>query len=203
MFKSRFQIAGEALAIAALSASALAQNPQAPINTLTDLEAALQACWAPPPMEQSRPGMQITVLMSFKRNGELFEQSRIVFQSREASETERSSYRIAVAQTLKRCASLPFTEALGNTVAGQPLTMTFVDDREQPPDLSRQYEPSVAVTTERGARRRHGCRTYGLDEGRHGNQRDDRENSNKLLHDTSPRWCASKQRPYELNVSVN
>jgi hypothetical protein len=102
--------------------------------------------------------MQITVLMSFKRNGELFGQPRITFQSREASETERSSYRIAVAQTLKRCASLPFTEALGNTVAGQPLTMTFVDDREQP-----------AVTTERGARRRHGCRTYGLDEGRHGN----------------------------------
>jgi hypothetical protein len=32
MFKSRFQIAGEALAIAALSASALAQNPQAPIK---------------------------------------------------------------------------------------------------------------------------------------------------------------------------
>src|SRR2546428_13322173 len=82
---SRFQIAGEALAIAALSASAVAQNPQAPINTLTDLEAALQACWAPPPMEQSRPGTQITVLMSFKRNGELFEQPRIVFQSREAS----------------------------------------------------------------------------------------------------------------------
>ena len=34
---SRFQIAGEALAIAALSVSAAAQNPQAPINTLTDL----------------------------------------------------------------------------------------------------------------------------------------------------------------------
>jgi hypothetical protein len=26
---------------------------------------------------------------------------------------------------------LPFTEALGNTLAGQPLTMTFVDDRKQ------------------------------------------------------------------------
>src|SRR6516225_9606244 len=46
----------------------------------------------------------------------------------------RSSYRIAAAQMFKRCASLPFTEALGNAVAGQPLTMTFVDDREQPPD---------------------------------------------------------------------
>jgi hypothetical protein len=126
MFKSRFQIAGEALAIAALSASAAAQSPEAAINTLTDLEVALLACWVPPPMEQSRLGMQITVLMSFRRDGELFGQPRIVFQSREASETERSSYRIAVVQMLKRCASLPFTEALGNTLAGQPLTMTLV-----------------------------------------------------------------------------
>ena len=133
MFKSRFQIAGEALVIAALSASAAAQNPQTPINTLTDLEAALQACWVPPPMEQSRPGMQITVLMSYKRDGELFEQPRIVFQSKEASKAERSSYRIAVAQMLERCTSLPFTEALGSAVAGQPFTMTLVDDREQPP----------------------------------------------------------------------
>jgi hypothetical protein len=133
MFKSLFQIAGEAVAIAALSANGAAQNPQVPINTLTDLEAALLACWVPPPIEQSRPGMQITVLMSFKRNGELFGQPRIVFQSREASDTERSPYRIAAAQMLKRCASLPFTEALGNAVAGQPLTMILVDDREQPP----------------------------------------------------------------------
>jgi hypothetical protein len=59
----------------------------------------------------------------------------VVFQSREASKAERSSYRIAVAQTLKRCAFLPFTEALGSTLAGQPLTMTFVDDRQQTPDL--------------------------------------------------------------------
>ena len=130
---SRFQIAGEALAIAALSASAVAQTAQAPINTPTELEAALQACWVPPPMEQSRLGMRITVLMSFKRNGELFGEPRIIFQSREASEAERSAYRIAVAQTLKRCASLPFTEALGNLVAGQPFTMTFFDDREQNP----------------------------------------------------------------------
>jgi hypothetical protein len=137
MFKSRLQIAGEAaLAIAALLASAAAQNPH-PIYTLTDLEAALLACWVPPPMEQSRLGMQITVLMSFKRNGELFGQPRITFQSREASDTERSPYRIAVAQMLERCASLPFTEALGSSIAGQPLTMTFVDDREQPPESSK------------------------------------------------------------------
>jgi hypothetical protein len=141
MFKSRLQIAAEALVIAALSASAAAQNPQAPIGTLTDLESTLLACWVPPPMEQSRPGMQIAVLLSFKRNGELFGEPRITFQSREASEAERSAYRIAVTQTLKRCASLQFTEAFGNTVAGQPLTMTFIDDREQPPDSRAGSRP--------------------------------------------------------------
>jgi hypothetical protein len=88
----------------------------------------------PPPIEQSRPGMQITVLMSFKRNGELFGQPRIIFQSSDASDVERASYHTAVAETLKRCASLPFTEAFGNGMAGQPFTMRFVDDRGRPPD---------------------------------------------------------------------
>jgi hypothetical protein len=130
----RFRIAGEVLVIAMLASGAAAQSPRAPINTLNELEAALLACWEPPPIEQSRPGMQITVLMNFKRNGELFGQPRITFQSRDASDAERASYRAAVAEMLKRCASLPFTEALGNTLAGAPLTMRFVDDRGRPPD---------------------------------------------------------------------
>jgi hypothetical protein len=127
-------MASEVLLIGMLAGSASAQSPRAPINTLNELEAALLNCWEPPPIEQSRPGMQITVLMSFKRNGELFGQPRITFQSRDASDAERTSYRMAVAEMLKRCASLPFSEALGNAMAGAPLTMRFVDDRERPPD---------------------------------------------------------------------
>jgi len=134
MAKLRFRIAGEVLVIATLAGGAAAQSPRAPVNTLNELEAALLACWEPPPIEQSRPGMQITVLMSFKRNGELFGQPRITFQSRDASDAERVSYRTAVAEMLERCASLPFTQALGNALAGAPLTMRFVDDRERPPD---------------------------------------------------------------------
>ena len=134
MLKSRFRIAGEVLVIATLAGSAAAQSPCTPINTDNELEAALLDCWVPPPIEQSRHGMEITVLMSFKRNGELFGQPRIVFQSRDASDVERASYHTAVAETLKRCASLPFTEAFGNGIAGAPFTMRFVDDRERPPD---------------------------------------------------------------------
>jgi hypothetical protein len=132
MAKSRLQFVGGVLAIAALAAGAAAQNAQAPINTLNEVEAALLACWVPPPLDQSHPGTQITVLLSFKRNGELFGQPRITFVSPEASEAQRSAYRTAVAETLKRCASLPFTESFGKGMAGAPMTMRFVDDREQP-----------------------------------------------------------------------
>ena len=124
------QVTGAALAIAVVVSSAAAQKPQAPLNTLKDIGAALQACWVPPPLDQSRPGMQITVLMSFRRNGELFGQPRITFESGGASEDERLAYRIAVAQMLQRCAPLPFTEALGNAMAGRPFRMRLIDERK-------------------------------------------------------------------------
>jgi hypothetical protein len=124
------RVTAGALAIAVAATSAASQKPQTPLNTLKDIGAALQACWVPPPIDQSRPGMQITVQMSFRRNGELFGQPRITFESAGASDDERLAYRIAVAQMLQRCAPLPFTEALGNAVAGRPFTMRFIDDRK-------------------------------------------------------------------------
>jgi len=113
------------LALWALVTPAAAQTPQLPINS-----AALRACWVPPPLDQSRPGMQITVKMSFRRNGELFGQPRITFESAGASDDERLAYRIAVAKMLKRCAPLPFTETLGNALAGRPFTIRFIDQRK-------------------------------------------------------------------------
>jgi hypothetical protein len=126
----RVRAFGVALAIAALSAGAAAQAPRARLNTLVELGAALRACWIPPSIEQSRAGMQITVMMSFRRNGELFGQPRITFESADASDAERLAYRIAVAEMLKRCAPLPFTDALGNAVAGRPFTMRLIDERK-------------------------------------------------------------------------
>jgi hypothetical protein len=127
---AHLQIIGGVLTLAALATGAPAQQPHASLNTLNDLGAALRACWVPPPLDQSRPGMQITVQMSFKRSGDLFGQPRITFESAGASDDERLAYRVAVAQMLKRCSPLPFTDALGNAVAGRPFTMRLVDDRK-------------------------------------------------------------------------
>jgi hypothetical protein len=116
------------LAMLALASSAAAQK--ATLNTLKELGAALRACWMPPPLAQSRPGMQITVQLAFRRNGELLGNPRITFETAGASDDERLAYRTAIAETLKRCTPLPFTAALGNAVAGRPFTMRFIDERK-------------------------------------------------------------------------
>lgn len=125
-----WQVVGATLAFAALATGVAAQAPQTPVNTLSELMAALRACWVPPPLDQSRAGMQITVQVSFRRNGELLGQPRITFESSGASDDERLAYRIAVAKMLKRCTPVPVTEALGNALAGRPLTIRFVDNRK-------------------------------------------------------------------------
>jgi hypothetical protein len=124
------ELAGAALVLVAWATNAAAQAPQGQINTLNELGAALRACWIPPSLARSRAGMQVTVQMSFRRNGELFGKPKITFESSGASDDERLAYRIAVADMLKRCASLPFTDALGNAVAGRPFTLRLVDDRK-------------------------------------------------------------------------
>jgi hypothetical protein len=107
-----------------------AKKPAAPINTIAAVFAALEACWIPPALEQARAGMQITVLVSFKRSGELLGKPRITFETPDASDDERLAYRVAMAEALRRCNPLPFTDALGNALAGRPLTMRFIDNRK-------------------------------------------------------------------------
>jgi hypothetical protein len=107
-----------------------AKKPAKPLNTIAEVFAALDACWIPPKLDQARAGMQITVLVSFKRNGEILGKPRITYETPTASDEERLAYRIAMAQALRRCAPLPFTDALGGALAGRLLTIRFIDSRQ-------------------------------------------------------------------------
>jgi hypothetical protein len=112
------------------SAQAPSLKPSGPINTIQQVFAALEACWISPVLDQSRPGMQITAMVSFTRKGELFGKPRITYETPEASDDDRLAYRIAMAEALRRCNPLPFTEGLGNALAGRPLTIRFIDNRK-------------------------------------------------------------------------
>ena len=53
------------------------------VNTIAEVFAALEACWVPPTLAQARAGMQITVMVSFKRSGELLGKPRITYETPE------------------------------------------------------------------------------------------------------------------------
>ena len=101
------------------------------LDTIKDVFAALYSCWRPPPASRANP-MDITVIVSFNREGVILGQPRITYESANAGDNDRIAYRIAVMETLQRCAPLPFTEGLGGAVAGRPFAITF-RSRKRPP----------------------------------------------------------------------
>jgi hypothetical protein len=115
-----------------LSAGAIAEPtaPKPPLNTLADVGRALRSCWRWPPLSEAQAGMEITIRVSFKRNGEVFG-ARITYQTRNVSDHERSVYYEALAAALARCSPLPLSESLGEAIAGRPLTFHIHDTRQQ------------------------------------------------------------------------
>jgi hypothetical protein len=108
-----------------------ARAPEGPVNSLRELFAALRACWQPPPAEEAFHGMQMSVRFSFKRTGEPVAAPRVTYASSEAAAEVRGIYRRAVDSTLERCTPMPFTKEMGGAVAGRPVSIRFVDDREE------------------------------------------------------------------------
>lgn len=105
-----------------------AERPQ--LRTIGDVFAALRSCWVPPSQDAARPGTQVAVRLSFKRNGELFGQPRVTYVSAGTPRQVRESYWDAITATLKRCTPLQLTKGLGGALAGRPFAIRFVDDRD-------------------------------------------------------------------------
>ena len=120
------------LAVVALPASGRADPgaPQGVLNTMADVGRALRSCWEWPPYNEARSGMELTVRVSFKRNGELFG-ARITYQTRNVSNEERALYQSALLAALSRCSPLPLSESLGHAIAGRPFTFHIHDTRQQ------------------------------------------------------------------------
>ena len=113
----------------ALTAQASAEPQQ--LDTIKDVFARLFSCWKPPPLSEANP-IDITVVVSFNREGAILGHPRITYESEHASDNDRLKYRMAVMETLQRCTPLPFTEGLGGAVAGRPFAVPF-RTRKRPP----------------------------------------------------------------------
>jgi hypothetical protein len=106
------------------------QKPDHDLDNIGDLFAALRSCWTPPPAESAKEGMQITVRFSFKRSGDLIGPPRLTFATEGSPADVRQTYLKAINDSIGGCVPLKFTGALGGALAGRPIAIRYVDNRD-------------------------------------------------------------------------
>jgi hypothetical protein len=84
------------------------------------------------------PGIDITVIVSFNRAGEIFGHPKITYESEQATENDRLMYRIAVMEALQRCTPMPFTESMAGAVAGRPFAVRFHNRKPSPQPIEKR-----------------------------------------------------------------
>ncbi|MDN4981985.1 hypothetical protein KUL72_18590 [Bradyrhizobium arachidis] len=107
----------------------------AQVNTIKEVFQHLRSCWKPPPPAKARP-LDITVVVSFNRSGNILGHPRITYESAEASDNDRLQYRIAVMEALQRCTPMPFTDAMAGAAAGRPFAIQFRNRKSSPDKTS-------------------------------------------------------------------
>jgi hypothetical protein len=123
------------LSIALLCAASVsvARTQTGQVDNIKQAGARLLACWKPPPASRANPEVEITVVVSFTRDGNILGRPKITYESENANDNDRLMYRIAVMETLQRCTPMPFTESMGGAIAGRPFAVRFVPRRKLPP----------------------------------------------------------------------
>lgn len=128
-----FAAAALALVVQVLPVAAAAE----PVDSIKQLIERLQQCWRPPTRSQAR-AVDVTVLVSFTRDGAILGHPRVTYETEGASDNDRLAYRIAVMETLQRCTPMPFSEGLGGAVAGRPFAIRFWTRRTSPKPAERR-----------------------------------------------------------------
>lgn len=102
--------------------------PGAAIDSMQALKAALRACWTP----EQRRDVQMSLRFGFRRSGELIGAPFVTYTSPGVNARARRDYRRAITSALDRCAPLKFSPQFASAIAGQPISVRFVDHRKRP-----------------------------------------------------------------------
>ena len=103
------------------------------VGTIRAMFATLRACWQPPPEDKAQEGIQISVRLSFTRDGKLKGPPRITYVSPGVSAQAREPYEQAIKDTLERCTPMQFSNGMGGAIAGRPIAIRFIETRTAKP----------------------------------------------------------------------
>ncbi len=106
------------------------QRPAHDLDNIGDLFAELRSCWSPPLPDVAREGMQMSVRFSFKKSGEMIGPPRVTFATAGVPADTRDTYLKSINASLNACIPLKFTDGLGGALAGRPIAIRYVDNRD-------------------------------------------------------------------------
>ena len=106
------------------------ERPDGDLDTIAGLFKMLRACWVPPDADKARDGLEISLRLSFKRNGEVVGPPRWTYTTPKTPDDARQTYREAVAAALARCTPLRFSKGMAGAIAGRPIAIRYVENRE-------------------------------------------------------------------------
>jgi hypothetical protein len=106
------------------------KRPDHDLDTIGDLFAELRSCWSPPAADVARQGMQVSVRFSFKRSGEMIGPPRLTFATQGVPADIRNTYLKAINASLDACVPLKLSKGLGGALAGRPIAIRYIDNRE-------------------------------------------------------------------------
>jgi hypothetical protein len=107
--------------VLALGAPAQAAEARPPLNRVRDIATNLAACWRPPHEDD-----QVTVRISFTRDGAVIGEPRIVYVRSSGNPEDDGALAHSMMEAIRDCTPLHFSTRLGSAIAGRVLAIRFI-----------------------------------------------------------------------------
>jgi hypothetical protein len=106
------------------------EQPEGDLDTIAALFQTLRACFVAPDENKARAGTEVTLRLSFRRNGDVVGAPRWTYTTPKTPDETRQIYRDAATTALARCTPLRFSKGMAGAIAGRPIAIRYVENRE-------------------------------------------------------------------------
>lgn len=95
------------------------------VDRLDEIAAAVRRCWTPPPLPGDLTGAMATVRFSLRRDGTLFGQPRVNWETRRGDAEFQKRFTDSAVAAVRSCTPMRLSKSLGASIAGRPFTIRF------------------------------------------------------------------------------